>query len=171
MKTKLALLTLGLSAVVTSTVFAGDIKPLHTSIQTGLYVQSLGASSTAKDKWRVTCGAGTVSYQAQVRDRSPVAAPVVSVNVTASSNAGSSGGARSDTVDANGGTTQTDLTGFSSYSTYTLNSPSTGPVTFDFEVYKSATGAENYDVSEHCNNTTAPVDRGNGTSLTNLQNQ
>ena len=170
MKTKLALLTLGISAAVSSSAFAGDIRPLHTCVQAGLYNQSLGSSATAKDIWRVTCPAGTKSFQAQVRDKAPVAAPVLSINVTASGTAGTTDGVRTDTVDANGGTTQCDLTGFSSYSTRTLTTTSTGPVTFTFEVYKNATGAESYDVSEHCRNATGG-DLGNGTSLTNLQNQ
>ena len=171
MKTKIALITLGITAAMTSSVFAGDIKPLHTCVQSGLYTQSLGSSATAKDIWQVTCPTGTKYFEAQVRDRAPVATPILSINVTASSTAGTTNGVRTDTVDANGGTIACDLTGFSSYSRRTLTTASAAPVTFTFEVYKDAVGAEDYDVSEHCGKTTVPTDLGNGTSLTNLQNQ
>lgn len=163
-------LSLALLFISSQSIWAGDIKPLQTCIQTGLFQRSLGVAATAKDKYRVTCPVGTRSFQAQVRDRVPVANPVLRIIVTASNKAGSSGGIRPDYVDGNGGTSQCDLTGFSSPSTYTLNTPSTTPVTFEFEVYKDAAGAENYDVSENCRDWNNG-DLWNATNLTVLQNQ
>ncbi|MBK8814498.1 MAG: hypothetical protein IPN42_02850 [Methylococcaceae bacterium] len=153
-----------------SSVWAGDIKPLHVCVQSGLFQQSLGTAATAKDIYRVSCPVGTKSFQANVRDRVPVATPVLNIRVIASSNAGSSDGVRSDTVDGNGSTAQCALTGFSAYSTYTLNAVSTAPVTFTFEVYKNAAGAETYDLGEHCRPGNLS-DYGNGTNLIVLQNQ
>ncbi len=163
-------LTLSLSLILSISAWARDIKPLHTCVQTGLFMKSLGNAATAKDRYRVTCPISTKSFRAQVRDRAPVVSPVLRINITASSNSGSSNGVRLDNVDGNGSTAQCTLTGFSGYTTRTLTTASTGSVTFDFEVYKDVAGSENYDVSEECLNSSG-MDLGNASYLTVLQNQ
>ncbi len=175
MKTKLSLITLGLSAVVASSAFAGDIKPLHTVIQAGLLGKTLGTTATAKDIYRVTCPAQTRYYKARVRDQTPVAKPIVNVKIVGASTL-------VDTVDANGGTANNDFTGFSSYSSRDLGAASATAVNFTIEVWKTAgtqggttpataDGAETYSVDEHCLGANGVTDLGSGTNLTVIQNQ
>ncbi|MBK8814499.1 MAG: hypothetical protein IPN42_02855 [Methylococcaceae bacterium] len=175
MKTKLALLTLGLSAAMASSAFAGDIKPLHTVIQAGLLGQSLGASATAKDIYQVTCPIDTRYYKARVRDQTPVMKPIVNVKIVGAST-------MTDTVDANGGTTNSNFLGFSSYSSRDLGSASATTVNFTIEVWKTAgtqggaapataDGAETYSVDEHCLGANGTTDLGSGTNLQVIQNQ
>lgn len=80
MNTKLSLLTLGMTAIMASSAFAGDIKPLHESI-----TNSLPANATACDVYVLQCGAPVTGYptgqaSSRVRDNEPQARPKVGVS-------------------------------------------------------------------------------------------
>jgi hypothetical protein len=77
MNTKLALVTLGISAVMASTVFAGDIKPLHADPT----IRDIQSPAGNCDIIKFQCGTGTGINQATARviDIAPVAKPIVTV--------------------------------------------------------------------------------------------
>lgn len=88
MRTQLTILAVSLSAVMASSAFAGDIKPLHhvcTANSAANYSGSLGTGSTA-DIRRFTCPAGTSgSFEFRVRDKnSPDVATDVRARIGAS---------------------------------------------------------------------------------------
>jgi hypothetical protein len=168
MRTKLTILVMSLSAVMTSTPFAGDIKPLH-----GGFAGSLG-TGVKKDILRGVCPTGTspavTSVQAKVADKAPVNAPIVKVQIkkvssnTCTASVTASGAIQQDNVD---GDTNPDGTHI-----YSANSSVAGGngTAFRIEVFKTETGgaAEGYDLNYHCENGTAthPVP-----TLTYCQNQ
>jgi hypothetical protein len=157
MRTKLLILAVSLSAVMASSAFAGDIKPLHSCPRAQ---QSLGTTATARDKYTATCPAGTVRYEAQIRDQLPNAAPTVSITII-----GGSPAVGTDSAEDFSSTTSCLFTGMSAYA---KKSAGTGP--YLVEVYKSASGSENYRISDHCVSSTG-ADLGSPASFVQTQNQ
>jgi hypothetical protein len=173
MRSKLTVLVVSLSAVMASSAFAGDIKPLHTAFN-----GSLG-TGVKKDILRAACPTGTspavTSVKAAVGDKAPVNPPVIKVQIKKlSSNACTasvlaSGAIQQDNID---GDTQIDpVTGLAVAIPSAASSVAGGNGTaFLIEVFKTETGgvAESYSLNYHCENGTSnhPVP-----TLTYCQNQ
>jgi hypothetical protein len=174
MRSKLTVLVVSLSAVMASSAFAGDIKPLHTAFN-----GSLG-TGVKKDILRAACPTGTspavTSVQASVGDKAPVNAPIVKVQikkVSANTNCTTavtaSGAIQQDNID---GDTQIDPeTGLPVAIPSAPSSVAGGNGTaFRIEVFKTEAGgaAETYSLNYHCENSTTnhPVP-----TLTYCQNQ
>lgn len=164
MRTQLTVLAVSLSAVMASSAFAGDIKPLH-----GGFTGSLASGYPKKDKLKGVCPTGTspavTSVQASVKDLAPVQTPVVRVVVrklstnSCASAVAASGVLRSDTVD-----------GDAAFSAVSSVAAANG-TPFMIEVDKTSTAsnaAESYELNYHCENGTVnhPVP-----TLTYCQNQ
>lgn len=117
---------------------------------------SLGNAAGATDVYKVTCsndgGGVTHHLVTQVKDNSPVAAPLVSVVTT-------KGGSTTTSTDTNGD-------GNTSYSPEVELNKGNGVYTMN--VKKSASGAENYTVQFHCETVS---DVHTGTAVTQTQNQ
>lgn len=81
MRTKLTVLAFSLSAVMASTAFAGDIKPLH-----GGFLGSLGTAAGATDIIRFRCGtqAGINQGLVKVLDRTTIVDPNLKVEIATS---------------------------------------------------------------------------------------
>jgi hypothetical protein len=171
MRSKLTVLVVSLSAVMASSAFAGDIKPLHTAFN-----GSLG-TSVKKDILRAACPTGTspavTSVQASVGDKAPVNPPVIKVQIKKlSSNACTasvlaSGAIQQDNID---GDTQLEngvLVAVPSAASVVAGGNGTA---FLIEVFKTEVGgvAESYSLKYHCENGTTnhPVP-----TLTYCQNQ
>ncbi len=164
MRTKLTVLAFSLSAVMATSAFAGDIKPLH-----GGFTGDLTSGFPKKDKLKGVCPTGTspavASVKARVKDRAPVQTPVVRVIVrklstnSCASSVAASGLLQSDTVDGDA-----TFSGVSSVA-------AVNGTPFMIEVDKTSTtsnAAELYELDYHCENGTLdhPVP-----ALTYCQNQ
>lgn len=132
-------------------LFAAYAAPAAAHTQSG----SLGSSAAATDVYSITCsndGSGTPArIRAQVRDQAPVAAPVVSVQVTK----GSLGTNSSDATD-----------GDAVYSPLVTVNGGSGAYTV--LVNKTAAGSETYTLQYHCETSTGIH---TGTSIVTRQNQ
>lgn len=144
---------LNLRIIATSSiiVFGAYAVPAAAHTQSG----SLGSGTSATDVYSITCsndGSGAPArIRAQVRDQSPVASPVVSVQVIK----GSLGTNSSDGTD-----------GDTAYSP--LVSVNGGSGAYTVLVNKTASGSETYTLQYHCETSTGIH---TGTSIVTRQNQ
>ena len=174
MRKQLTVLAFSLSAVMASSAFAGDIKPLHGTAET------LGSTGTAADIYRFRCGtqAGINQAVAQVTDLAGVVNPIVQVQIATSTSAtcGAFGTARGD-----GTATTGDGDATPSAFTPAIVAAS-GTTYYCVKVSKAAgrqagaatattTGAESYEVNHHCQDSANTATHPASTLIATVQNQ
>ncbi len=153
MRTKLTVLVMSLSAVMASSAFAGDIKPLHTAFN-----GSLG-TGVKKDILRAVCpspASAITAVEAAVGDKAPVNAPIlkvqvkkVSANTNCTTAVTASGAIQQDNID--GDTILEEGVLVAKPSAFSNVAAGNGSA-FRIEVFKTETGgaAESYSLKYHC---------------------